>query len=130
MSVMSLKNRISDVLKWEVSPLFCRDKMTVTVAEEGTAVDLQAGDIYQKSTATKLGDTAENVSDMDCIVLEPGKVAAGESKDFLVLVRGPALYDLDNLNVSESKKSDLIAQLATLNLQPVQQAANTVYQEI
>ena len=52
--IFERKNEISDVLKWEVDPIYCRDYMEVD-NEAGTEdKEFKVGECYQKSTGTKL----------------------------------------------------------------------------
>lgn len=52
------KNEISDVVKWEVDPIFCRDKMEV-VNTGVTDLEFRVGEVYKSETLTKLsGSTA------------------------------------------------------------------------
>ncbi|MDO4576385.1 MAG: hypothetical protein Q4D98_14350 [Planctomycetia bacterium] len=90
-----------------------------TTAGTGSAIAVGSG-----TDATVTGTVAEtqayaqattgNLSDMDCICLENRVIADGETATVLVLVRGPAMYDVDNLEISEGDKESVKAHLKTL----------------
>lgn len=121
--VLSKKKRISDVIKWEVNPIFTRGSMTVTATTAD--IHLECGDLYTKATATKSEDGAS----FDCVCAETTTVYAGETRTVLILERGPAIVDVDNIGVSEENQTTAKTGLLTLGILAQSESPVKVYQE-
>ena len=55
------KNEISDVVKWEVDPIFCRDYLEVNNTAGLTDIEFLVGECYDKKTGNKLEFQTEEV---------------------------------------------------------------------
>lgn len=107
---------------------------TQTTPGTGSAVSLGSGtdatvDATLVTTQTYAAATTSNLSSMDCICLENKIIPAGETASVLVLVRGPAMYDVDNLEIPESDKTAVKTQLLNFWMVAAQQPPVTVTQE-
>lgn len=70
------KNEISDVLKWETDPIFCRDYMEVDNTNGVTDKEFKVGECYQKSTGTKLSESVAAVPAAWTVKLSDGWAVA------------------------------------------------------
>ena len=79
--VFTLKNRISDIVKWEVSPGYCREAMTVTAS--GSDVTIEAGTLFVKSTATALVNPKDAVPAIYTVTIT--RTADSTANDTLII---------------------------------------------
>lgn len=54
-------NEVSDVIKWECNPIFCRDGMKVDNTAGSSDIVVSTGECYTRSTATKMTNHADAV---------------------------------------------------------------------
>ena len=117
--VFEKKPFISDVLKWEVDYKYTREKLEITAS--GADVDVTCGETYTDEGA-KVTDAT-----FDCIVLENRVIPAGETHEILVLKRGPAIVDPENMSTGLAADA-LSARLEELNILTVR-PSKVFYQE-
>ena len=92
---------------------------TQTTAGTGSAVTIGSGTdttvtATVATTQAYAAAVSTNLTDMDCICLESKIIPAGDTQTVLVLVRGPAMYDIDSLEIPAADKEDVKEQLLTL----------------
>lgn len=122
--VYTEKKCLSDLLKWECNPLYCRGVMTITAGAED--VEIAIGQPFVRSTGTGLA--AENVSTVDCLALENTIVPAGETAEIRVLNRAPAIISVSGLDVAADQLDAVKTRLETLGFVFVSEPEKTATQ--
>lgn len=122
--VYTEKKCLTDLVKWECHPLYCRDVMSVTAGD--TDVEITVGQPFVRSTG--IGLTDDNVSSLDCLTFENTLIPAGNTEKIRVLARGPAILSESGLEVPEAQREAVKTRFQTLGFQFIREPEKTATQ--
>ena len=130
MATLTEQARTAQWLKWMTNRGYCLAERTIEAdAVGGAAAALYTGDVLRLGTGVKLiAVSATTGADAVAVLLED-VTAAENAADVtrLVLVRGPAVIDSDNLVFTESdtQKAAAITALAALDIRVTEAGSAT-----
>ena len=107
--------RVQDLLLWEAETRYCRTSVSVA-----GPVDVVVGTVLVDKTVSVSADGGLQPAFGDSICLKKMSIADGETAEVPVLVRGPALVNLDEVErTTDENDADLKTRLADLQAQGV-----------
>lgn len=134
-SVSSTFRPMADVLKWEVHPAFCRLAGQTFKNTSGAALDMAdpvglgvklVGANWEPAAVADIGGILIRGSAIDL-----ANNAVHASDDFVILVKGPALVNIDQIKDSGGYpyvEADLLAALLLLDIKVLYEAEVTAEQ--
>ena len=133
--VFQRKNEISDVVKWEANPRYCRDSIEIDNESGASDIEVKVGECYVKSTKTKITQSDPGVKGVTVVSIAKSEDSTADktliiggvtftAKAAPSTASGTTEYALD---ATAAKIAEIVAAKGLTNFDVVADGANVVY---